>query len=141
MTRKQIRREDFDEATILNLIAEVDAPPHFVPKLTPATEPCEDQETPKAKTEVTTPAAKAMQESGNPKAEYEKLFLQPRKYQSETTCRIASETYGKLCMIVRILGNNGLSVKAYANNILNTHLEQYRDEINNLLSKPRNFKL
>lgn len=141
MTRKQIRREDFDEATILNLIAGVDAPPHFVPKLTPATEPCEDQETPKAKTEVTTPAAKAMQESGNPKAEYEKLFLQPRKYQSETTCRIASETYGKLCMIVRILGNNGLSVKAYANNILNTHLEQYRDEINNLLSKPRNFKL
>ena len=83
----------------------------------------------------------AMQESGNPKTEYEKLFLQPRKYQSETTCRITSETYGKLCMIVRILGNNGLSVKAYVNNILNVHLEQYRDEINNLLSKPRNFKL
>ena len=39
------------------------------------------------------------------------------------------------------LGNNGLSVKAYVNNILNTHLEQYRDEINNLVSKPGNFKL
>lgn len=141
MTRKQIRREDFDEATILNLIAGVDAPPHFVPKLTPATEPCEDQETPKAKPNAPAPMETAMHESGNPETEYEKLFLQPRKYQSETTCRIASETYGKLCMIVRILGNNGLSVKAYVNNILNTHLEQYRDEINNLLSKPRNFKL
>lgn len=44
-------------------------------------------------------------------------------------------------MIVRILGNNGLSVKAYVNNILNAHLEQYRNEINNLVSKPGNFKL
>lgn len=141
MARKQIRREDFDEAAILNLIGGVDASPHFAPKLTPATEPSEDQETPKTKPNAPTLIETAMQKNGTPETEYEKLFLQPRKYQSETTCRIASETYGKLCMIVRILGNNGLSVKAYVNNILNTHLEQYRDEINNLLSKPRIFKL
>ena len=41
MAKKTIRREDFDEAAILNLIGGVDAPPRFVPKSSPAASPPE----------------------------------------------------------------------------------------------------
>jgi Protein of unknown function (DUF3408). len=47
----------------------------------------------------------------------------------------------KMTMIIRLIGGNGMSVKAYVNNILDNHLEQYRDEINELIETTKKFKL
>ena len=140
MVRKQERREKIDEAIIINLIGGVDAPPRLVPKQAPMKSSPEPppQETGAETCPAIAPTDKKERESGE---SYERLFLQPRKYHSEATCRIASETYEKLCAIVQGLGSKRMSVKAYVNNILEDHLEQYRDEINDLLSKPRKFKL
>lgn len=44
-------------------------------------------------------------------------------------------------MIVRIIGQDGMTVKSYVNNILDAHLEQYRDEINELINNAKNIKL
>ena len=40
-----------------------------------------------------------------------------------------------------MLGPNDMSVKAYVNNILDNHLEQYRNEINELIETTKKFKL
>lgn len=47
----------------------------------------------------------------------------------------------KLAMIIRLIGGNGMSVKTYVNNIIDNHLLQYRDEINELLKNTKRFKL
>lgn len=47
----------------------------------------------------------------------------------------------KMTMIIRLIGGNGMSVKAYVNNILDNHLEQYRGEINELIKNKKKFKL
>lgn len=117
MVRKQERREKIDEAIIINLIGGVDAPPRLVPKQAPVKSSPEPppQETGAETCPAIAPTDKKERESGE---SYERLFLQPRKYHSEATCRIASETYEKLCAIVQGLGSKRMSVKAYVNNIL-----------------------
>ena len=146
MTKKQERFKMIDEASILNLIGGVDAPPRLIPKQAPAAPPPEtqaesgitpsEQVTDRKSATITEHIKKA--DRGN---EYERIFLCPQNCLPDTSCRIKRSTREKLALIVRILGSDGMTVKAYVNNILDYHLEQYRDEINDLLSKPRNFKL
>ena len=73
--------------------------------------------------------------------EYAAKFLLPQKCNPGTTCRIKCSTMEKMTMIIRLIGGNGMSVKAYVNNILDNHLEQYRDEINELIETTKKFKL
>lgn len=151
MAKKPIRREDFDEAAILNLIGGVDAPPRFVPKSSPAASP---PETPPPEThpgrEISTKEHAAETESASvlkPRkgscrgAEYERMFLCVQNCLPDTSCRIKRSTREKLSMIVRIIGQDGMTVKSYVNNILDAHLEQYRDEINELINNAKNIKL
>lgn len=73
--------------------------------------------------------------------EYKRTFLCPQNCLPDTSCRIKRSTREKLAWIVRMLGPNDMSVKAYVNNILDNHLEQYRDEINELIETTNKFKL
>lgn len=146
MTKKQERFKMIDEASILNLIGGVDAPPRLIPKQAPATPPPETQvesgitpsEQVTDRKSVTITKHIKKEDRSN---QYERIFLCPQNCLPDTSCRIKRSTREKLALIVRILGSDGMTVKAYVNNILDYHLEQYRDEINDLLSKPRNFKL
>lgn len=72
---------------------------------------------------------------------YAAKFLIPQKCTPATTCRIKCSTMEKLAMIIRLIGGNGMSVKTYVNNIIDNHLLQYRDEINELLKNTKRFKL
>lgn len=152
MAKKQIRREDIDEDLILNLIGGVDTPPRITPQPTPPASPpktstpevheaAEIRETPRVKSDADTSPAKVKGDAGNRKSEFEQLFLRTRASQPQTTCRIARETGEKLNLIVRMLGGSGISLKTYVNNILDAHLEQYRDEIKNLIINAKNIKL
>ena len=151
MAKKHGRYEPIDEDMIRNLIGGVDAPPRLVPKQVPAAPP---PETPPPEMQTEAQITRSEQvivrqsetNTGHNKGkdrgnEYKHTFLCPQNCLPDTSCRIKRSTREKLALIVRMLGADRMTVKAYVNNILENHLEQYRDEINNLLSKPRNFKL
>lgn len=148
MAKKPIRREDFDEAAILNLIGGVDAPPRFVPKSSPAacppeTPPPELHEPPTVNPDSPAkPPVKVKGNAGNTKTEYENLFLQPRKYDARITCRLDCILRRKLMLMVQLLGVHDMTVTSLINNIISHHLEQYREEINTLIeNSTKNIKL
>lgn len=146
--KEQQRPEDQHEGcTCVRLQVEHHVPEYFANFLnlynlgTPPPEVHETpeiRETPTVKPDARTPPAKEKRAAGNTKSEFEKLFLKPRKCLQESTCRIAVETNEKLSMIARSLGGSGATVKSYVNNILDAHLEQYRDEIKNLINNAKN---
>lgn len=112
MTRKQVRRENIDENLILNLIDGVDAPPGITPKLTPVTDP------PKMLADI---------------SDYERAFLQSRKCHIRMICRLERDLWQKLNIVVRFLGNGKLTVPGLVNNIIQHHIETYREEINEMI--------
>lgn len=151
MAKKQGRYEPIDEDMIRNLIGGVDAPPRLVPKQAPAAPPPETPP-PEMQTEsqITRSAQVIVRQSetnaGHNKGkdcgnEYKRIFLCPQNCLPDTSCRIKRSTREKLAWIVRMLGSDDMSVKAYVNNILDNHLEQYRDEINELIETTNKFKL
>lgn len=139
MAKKQIRREDFDEAAILNLIAGVDAPPHFVPRTSPAAVPPEvsPPETPLpevlAPETVATGKVPVSKEQATTCSEYEQLYLQPRKYDARITCRMDCDIRRKLRLMTQLLGDKGITVTCLMNNILYYHLQNHRAQINALI--------
>lgn len=148
MAKKQGRYEPIDEDMIRNLIGGVDAPPRLVPKQAPAAPPPETPP-PEMQTEsqITRSAQVIVRQSetnaGHNKGkdcgnEYKRIFLCPQNCLPDTSCRIKRSTREKLAWIVRMLGSDDMSVKAYVNNILDNHLEQYRDEINELIETTKN---
>lgn len=151
MAKKQGRYEPIDEDMIRNLIGGVDAPPRLVPKQAPAAPP---PETPPPEMQTESQITRSEQiivrqsetNTGHNKGkdrgnEYKRTFLCPQNCLPDTSCRIKRSTRDKLAWIVRMLGPNDISVKAYVNNILDNHLEQYRDEINELIETTKKFKL
>lgn len=151
MAKKQGRYEPIDEDMIRNLIGGVDAPPRLVPKQAPAAPP---PETPPPEMQTESQITRSEQvivrqsetNTGHNKGkdcgnEYKRTFLCPQNCLPDTSCRIKRSTREKLAWIVRMLGPNDMSVKAYVNNILDNHLEQYRNEINELIETTNKFKL
>ena len=143
MAKKKGRYEPIDEDMIRNLIGGVDAPPRLVPKQVPTAPP---PETPPPEIQTESQITRSVRQSetntgkdrGN---EYKRTFLCPQNCLPDTSCRIKRSTREKLAWIVRMLGPNDMSVKAYVNNILDNHLEQYRNEINELIETTNKFKL
>lgn len=139
MAKKPIRREDFDEAAILNLIGGVDAPPRFVPKTSPAALPPEvsPPETPPPEVPVPDAAASGKvlvsKERAATCSEYEQLYLQPRKYDARITCRMDCDIRRKLRLMTQLLGDKGITVTCLMNNILYHHLQNHRAQINTLI--------
>ena len=142
MAKKKGRYEPIDEDMIRNLIGGVDAPPRLVPKQAPAAPPPEIQ----TESQITRSVRQSETNTGHNKGkdrgnEYKRTFLCPQNCLPDTSCRIKRSTREKLAWIVRMLGSDDMSVKAYVNNILDNHLEQYRDEINELIETTNKFKL
>ena len=134
MERKQERREMIDEDYIRCLIGGVEAPPRFVPKQAPAESSPKTlpQEAGDKSRQAVAPTDKKEEANGE---SYERLFLQPRKYQAQKFCRIDCELWHKLNLINDFLGHKKTSVPGLVNNIIYEHLENYRDEINEKLNQ------
>lgn len=145
MAKKQVQRGRIDEALILNLIGGVDAPPRLVPKPAPAAEPPETpppESGPSATVQEPSPTTPLGHKDGTAKGTgYEQIFLHPRKFSPDTTCRIERGLREKLRLIVRMLGGDEMTLKGYINNIVESHLKQYRNEINELLKNSKIIKL
>lgn len=134
MAKKRGRYEPIDEDVIRNLIGGVDAPPKLVPKQAPAESSPKTplQEAGDKSRQAVAPTNKKERANGE---SYERLFLQPRKYQAQKFCRIDCELWHKLNLINDFLGHKQTSVPGLVNNIIYEHLENYRDEINEKLNK------
>ena len=140
MAKKKGRYEPIDEDMIRNLIGGVDAPPRLVPKQVPVAVPQEA-----APPETPPPEAMAVppiEDSGRKghsirgtNTSYEQLFLTPRAYRAQNSCRIDCETWKKLNLIVHFLGGKQISVPGLIHNIIMEHLATYRDEINSKLNQ------
>jgi hypothetical protein len=63
--------------------------------------------------------------------DYEVVFLQRRASVPRRQTYISSELYDKINSFLPVL-TRGLSITAYIDNILLHHLEQYRDDINEM---------
>lgn len=65
---------------------------------------------------------------------YAELFLQKRYPSGRKQTYISSDVYDKICLFLPVISNK-LSVTVFLDNILNQHLEQYKDEINELYNQ------
>lgn len=140
MVRKQVRREDIDEALILNLIGGVDAPPRLVPNPAPAAEPPETPP-PEPLSGIERAAATAVPISQTRKtgtSDYERVFLQSRKCQARMICRLERDLWQKLNLVVQLLGNGKLTVPGLVNNIVQHHIATYREEISKMIKNSTN---
>jgi hypothetical protein len=71
-------------------------------------------------------------------AGYEEQFLQSRELKIRQCVYISRDTQEIIADIVRRLGQRGLSIGAYIDTILQQHLREHKDEINELYCKPTN---
>lgn len=65
---------------------------------------------------------------------YEVMFLGRRESVQRKQTYISLELYKKIARFLPVIGG-GLTVPTYIDNILSQHLEQYKDEINELYDK------
>jgi hypothetical protein len=66
--------------------------------------------------------------------DYESVFLQRKAGVPRRQTYISAALYEKISRFLPVIAN-GLSVTAYIDNILTHHLEQYRDDINELYER------
>lgn len=69
-------------------------------------------------------------------AGYGKRFLQSRELKTRQCVYISKDTQETIVDIVRRLGQRGLTIGAYIDTILQQHLEEHKDEINELYCRP-----
>ncbi|MFI3294028.1 MAG: DUF3408 domain-containing protein [Rikenellaceae bacterium] len=87
---------------------------------TPDTEYSESSEPPKRTT------TKQRKES---MAEYRQMFLTPPKIVDRQTIFISRELRDRIDRIVRQIGDRKLSVSGFVQNVLQHHLEMYREDV------------
>jgi hypothetical protein len=66
--------------------------------------------------------------------DYESVFLQRKAGVPRRQTYISAALYEKVSRFLPVIAN-GLSITAYLDNILTHHLEQYRDDINELYER------
>jgi hypothetical protein len=69
--------------------------------------------------------------------DYERQFLKKREHSERRQTYVSREIYRTISRFLPVIGGE-VSITAYLDNILLHHLEQYRDEINDLYEK--NYK-
>lgn len=69
-------------------------------------------------------------------AGYGERFLQSRELKTRQCVYISKDTQETIVDIVRRLGQRGLTIGAYIDTILQQHLEEHKDEINELCCRP-----
>lgn len=69
-------------------------------------------------------------------AGYEEQFLQSKEFTTRQCVYISMDTQKTIAGIVRRLGKRGLTIGTYIDTILQWHLQEHKDEINELYRKP-----
>ena len=67
---------------------------------------------------------------------YEEQFLQSKELKTRQCVYISRETQEIVADIVKRLGQRGLTIGAYIDSIVQQHLQEHKDEINELYCKP-----
>ena len=67
--------------------------------------------------------------------DYESLFLERKASVDRRQTYIGAELYKKISSFLPVIAGHQLSVTAYVNNILTHHLEQYKEDINELYER------
>lgn len=67
---------------------------------------------------------------------YEEQFLQSKELKTRQCVYISRDTKETIADIVRRLGGRRFSIGTYIDTILQQHLQEYKDEINELYCKP-----
>ena len=67
--------------------------------------------------------------------DYESLFLERKASVDRRQTYIGAELYKKINSFLSVIAGHQLSVTAYVNNILTHHLEQYKEDINELYER------
>ena len=67
---------------------------------------------------------------------YEEQFLQSKELKTRQCVYISRETQETVADIVKRLGQRGLSIGAYVDSVVQQHLQEHKDEINELYCKP-----
>ena len=62
-------------------------------------------------------------------------YLKPRQGAHRQCIYLSREMHGKLSRIVRTLGGNGSTIGGYIENVLEEHLQTYREDINALIRR------
>lgn len=90
-----------------------------------------------------TPSVSAAQEPRRrrtpPLSDYERMFLTPVEYGIRATLYVNASTKRKILEILKRIGGERLSATSYVDNILQHHIETFRDDINRL-DRKRNFE-
>ena len=90
-----------------------------------------------------TPSVPAAQEPRRrrtpPLSDYERMFLPPVEYGIRATLYVNASTKRKILEILKRIGGERLSATSYVDNILQHHIETFRDDINRL-DRKRNFE-
>ena len=74
-----------------------------------------------------------------PLSDYERMFLTPVEYGIRATLYVNASTKRKILEILKRIGGERLSATSYVDNILQHHIETFRDDINRL-DRKRNFE-
>ena len=81
-----------------------------------------------------TPSVPAAQEPRRrrtpPLSDYERMFLTPVEYGIRATLYVNASTKRKILEILKRIGGERLSATSYVDNILQHHIETFRDDIN-----------
>ena len=72
-------------------------------------------------------------------SDYERMFLTPVEYGIRATLYVNASTKRKILEILKRIGGERLSATSYVDNILQHHIETFRDDINRL-DRKRNFE-
>lgn len=75
---------------------------------------------------------KRKQESG-----YTSVFLKPKELKSRQSVYIGGDLHEKVVAIVNEIAVKGMTVGAFIDTVLRQHLEEHKDEINNLYKRKR----
>lgn len=90
-----------------------------------------------------TPSVPAAQEPRRrrtpPLSDYKRMFLTPVEYGIRATLYVNASTKRKILEILKRIGGERLSATSYVDNILQHHIETFRDDINRL-DRKRNFE-
>ena len=70
-------------------------------------------------------------------ADYGTVFLQRNEIKTRQCVYISREVHNKISKIVNIIANKEITVGGYIDTVLMKHLEQHKDEINELYKQQR----
>ncbi|MDR2947941.1 MAG: DUF3408 domain-containing protein [Prevotella sp.] len=68
-------------------------------------------------------------------AGYEEQFLQSKELKIRQCVYISRDTQETISNIVRMVGQRGLTIGAYIDTVLQQHIQEHKDEINELYYK------